>query len=147
MYRFWLIVTLLLMTLHVNASQTESIDDAKEASGELVAYHTIYYKDWRLDRPFLHGLSVSLSLGLLESQRSNWQEAGPLEPSGVPSGMVEYIVKHSKVAFIMGITVGVIFYLYIALSIFYRIRNKELHARFHFLRLLDQDDVYRKSLN
>ena len=137
MLRYFLFFVLILVSASTIAVDTEVN----------TSYEKTFYKDWRLNRPYLHGLLVGFSLGVIESTPKQWKEAGPLEPSGIPSGLVDYIVKHSRMAFWLGVISAVLLYLYFILSCIYRYRFNVAHARFHYYKLMAKDNEYRKTLN
>jgi hypothetical protein len=106
----------------------------------------IFYKDWRLEKPFTHGLLVGLSFEWVESVPKEWNKAHPLEPAGIPSGMLKYIVEHKVIPFNLGRGLGLFFWLFLTLSFVYRYRHRAAWHQYHYLRHMAEDEAYRKSL-
>jgi len=105
-----------------------------------------FYKDWRLDKPFVHGFFVGISFGIIESQPEQWGLAGALEPSGIPSGMLPYILKHKVIPFRIGLFSALGFWLYLFVSVAYRYLNRRLYMQYISKVLMEKDDEYRKKL-
>lgn len=106
----------------------------------------MFYKDWRLDKPFAHGFIVGISLGVAESEPANWNEALELEPSGIPSGLLPYILDHKVIPFRLGVTYALFFWVCFIASFVYRFSNRELYGRYISLVLAEKDNEYREKL-
>ena len=91
------------MTQHVNASQSD-----------------IMYKDWRLERPFLHGFVSALSLNAIPLYPEKYNKAHQLDPAPVPEGMIQYLKSHFKFANYLGVFAGGLVWLFILICIFSR---------------------------
>jgi len=82
-------------------------------------FSDISYKDWRLERPFIYGFTVGLSLGYLELKPS-WRKAKAMEVSSIPSGMVRYIERHMRFSLFSGVVFGYLCWLFVLGTLVYR---------------------------
>jgi hypothetical protein len=105
-----------------------------------------YYRDWRLEHPFVHGLTVVASLGLVDTKPDEWNKAHPLDPAGIPAGMIQYLERHKVIPFTAGISFGLIAWFYLLFCIIYRVKNKLLIATYRYHQRMEQDDEYRKQV-
>lgn len=82
----------------------------------------INYKDWKLDRPVVYGVVVGATFGLALKRDTTYEQAGPLDPYVIPSGMVSYLEKNLKFPFYLGFFLGSFFWVFILSTFVYRFK-------------------------
>ena len=75
--------------------------------------HSHMVSDWRLHKPFLHGLSQGMSLGLLTPTPDTWPVATPADLLQYPSVIATHLYEHGAFARYSGRIAGLSAWLYL----------------------------------
>lgn len=102
------------------------------SSAQHIELGDVKYKDWRLERPFIHGFLGVISLNNVDLFPTTWTVAEPNEPNALALGSVQILEQHKQIPFLLGMLFG-LFSLSICLVGTYRI-YKFRHVVNYFLR-------------
>ncbi|MGK2231366.1 MAG: hypothetical protein ACI92O_000524 [Colwellia sp.] len=78
----------------------------------------VWVKDWRLEKPFLHGFIGAITLNQFKLFPESWKQAEKNEPNAMGPGAVNILERNKKIPFGMGIFFGLAFILIICLALF-----------------------------
>lgn len=105
MFRALTLLILIFLT-HASSAQNVSQDNTK------------WVKDWRLEKPFIHGFIGAISLNQFELFPEHWTPAQANEPNPLAPGSVEILEHNKTIPFTLGIVTGSAFILLIMIALY-----------------------------
>tara|TARA_B110000211_G_scaffold188405_1_gene214253 strand:- start:27642 stop:27995 length:354 start_codon:yes stop_codon:yes gene_type:complete len=99
----------------------------------------IWVKDWRLEKPFVHGFIGAISLNQVSLFPEEWTQAQKNEPNGMAPGAVAILERNKTIPFVLGVITGGIFLLLISLAIYRSYKYR--HVVRYFKKAMAEHDA------
>lgn len=100
-------------------------------SCSLQAQEEKWVSDWRLEKPFIHGLISGISLNTFKLTPQNYKHAKPNEPNVIAFGMVSHIKENNLFTKNTGFICGISLVLFILLGSIIRFRLRFVISHFN----------------
>jgi hypothetical protein len=92
-------------------------------------------KDWRLEKPFVHGFLGGITLNSVSLYPKKWSVAQNIEPNPIMPGTVKYLEQNKVVPFYFGLISGVFTLCAILFYCFSAYKNHFVISHFYMAKI------------
>lgn len=101
--------------------------------------NVIWVKDWRLEKPFVHGFIGAITLNQFGLFPEQWTQAQENEPNGMAPGAVSILERNKTIPFALGVISGGLFLLLIGLALYRSYKYR--HVISYFKKAMAEHDA------